>query len=127
MAATARRRITVTYSGDVDGEQIIDAADNTDSPAQVQLATIEGATLVLDEGWTPAWTSVAIPDGATAVTILKPDDNTSDLEICKESEERGHPLHPTEPDSISLDPDATFLWFCIPSGATDVVLRLYWS
>ena len=33
MAASARRKITLTYSGDVDGEQEINAADNADSPA----------------------------------------------------------------------------------------------
>ena len=41
MAATARRRITITYSGDVDGEQLVDADNNATSPASIEIITLD--------------------------------------------------------------------------------------
>ncbi len=36
MAAAARRKVTVTYSNDVEGEQELAAANNAASPAQMR-------------------------------------------------------------------------------------------
>lgn len=123
MAAASRRRITVTFSGDVEGENPIDADGNASSPAAVQLLTLPG----LNDG-SEVPVQVTVPDGATAVTILKPGDNTSVILLTgAETGDVGVALHPTDPDSISLASSVTSFWLTAVTATSDQVLRLFWS
>lgn len=115
--ATARRKITITYSGDVDGEQEINAADNTDSPAAVELKTLAiGAN------------TIAVPTAGTvptAVTIVPPADNTTSITFKGVTGDTGVRLHDTDPTTIALDDSVSS--FCLTAGAEIVGVRLYWS
>ena len=122
MAAKARRKITITYSNDVEGEQEINAATNTESPAMIEQVTLEDNSNTID-----------VPAGATAVTIVKPTDNETAIYLVSPT---GHRLHDTDPDTISLHEDVTAitLWLGpasageeVPTVVDDVVVRLFWS
>lgn len=117
MAAKSRRKITITYSNDVEGEQELNAADSSASPAMVQL-------VVLADGNN----TIAVPDGATCVTITKPTDNTYTLWLKGGSGDSGIHLHDTDPDSISLDDSVTsFVIEAELAEAGACTLRLFWS
>jgi hypothetical protein len=123
MAATARRKITITYSNDVEGEQVLNAANNTASPAMIQLVTLEDGENVFQK-----------PEGATAVTLVKPTDNTSEIHFGFAD---GTRLHDTDPDTFSLHADANeIVLFLGPDPAGEEVpsvtddlpgVRLFWS
>lgn len=119
MAAASRRRITITYSGDVEGVQEIDADGNASSPAQVTQVTLPQADVDVE---------VEIPDGATAVTIVKPDGLEQPIMLKGTADDTGVALSPTEPDSISVDSSMTsfFLTNTSPESG-DVTVRLFWS
>lgn len=115
--ATARRKITITYSGDVDGEQEINAADNTDSPAAVELKTLAiGANTITVP------TAGTVP---TAVTIVPPADNETAITFKGITGDTGVRLHDTDPTTIALDDSVSS--FCLTAGAEIVGVRLYWS
>lgn len=116
MSVTARRVITLTYSGDVDGEEVINAATNTSSPGQIQV-------VALAEGDN----QIECPEGCSAVTILKPSDNTVQLYIkgtTGRPSGEGFPLHLTDPDSISTPGAADLI---LEAFGGDVTVRLFWS
>lgn len=126
MATAARRRITITYSGDIDGEQIYDAADNIESPAFVQVYKILAGQSIT---FTAPCESNGFGDFTpTAVTILKDSDYAGTL-ILKggsgASDAEGFYLHPTDPDTISIDV-ANQTTFVLKASA-DCTLRLVWS
>lgn len=115
--AVARRRILITYSGDVDGEQQLDAADNADSPAMVELKTLAiGANTITVP------TAGTVP---TAVTIVPPTDNTTSLTLKGVTGDTGVRLHDTDPTTIALDDSVTS--FCLTAAAEIIGVRLYWS
>ncbi len=115
--ATARRRITITYSGDVDGEQAIDASDNADSPAAVELKTLaSGANTITVP------TAGTVP---TAVTIVPPGDNTTSITLKGVTGDTGFRIHNTDPTSIALHSGVTS--FCLTAGAEIIGVRVYWS
>lgn len=115
--AVARRRILITYSGDVDGEQQLDAADNADSPAMVELKTLAiGANTITVP------TAGTVP---TAVTIVPPTDNTESILLKKVTGDTGIRIHDTDPTTIALDDSVTS--FCLTAGAEIIGVRLYWS
>lgn len=115
--STARRKVTITYSGDVDGEQELNAADNADSPAVVELKTLAiGANTILVP------TAGAVP---TAVTIVPPSDNTTAITLKGVTGDTGVRIHDTDPTTIALDDSV--LSFCLTAGAEIVGVRLYWS
>ena len=122
MAATGRRKITVTYFGDVGGAdpgvaQELAAVDNNASPAQVQIVTLA----VGDN-------TITAPTGGTspkACTIVKPTGNTVALKLKGAGGDTGVRLHDTDPDSISLD--ATQTTFVLNAGAELVGVRIFWT
>lgn len=115
--STARRRILITYSGDVDGEQQLDAADNTDSPAMVELKTLAiGANTITVP------TAGTVP---TAVTIVPPTDNTTAVTLKGVTGDTGVRIHDTDPTTLALDDSVTT--FCLTAAAQIVGVRLYWS
>ncbi len=115
--STATRKVTITYSGDVDGEQILNAADNTDSPAMVEIKTLaSGANTITVP------TAGTVP---TAVTIVPPTDNTTAITLKGVTGDTGVRIHDTDPTTIALDDSVTT--FCLTAAAQIVGVRLYWS
>jgi hypothetical protein len=122
MAATGRRKITVTFFGDLGGAspghaQEIDAADSTDvSPAQVQLVTLAAGD-----------NTITAPTGGStpkACTIVKPSSNEAVLKLKGHADDVGIQLHKTDPDSVSIDGVSSF----ILNAASEVVgVRLFWT
>lgn len=122
MASTARRKITLTYFGDVGGPspgvaQEISAADNNTSPAQIQVVT-----LAIGDNTITAPTGGTTP---TACTIVKPSGNTSLIKLKGVGGDTGVKLHLTDPDTVSLD--ATQTTFVLNAAAQVVGVRLFWS
>lgn len=118
MATTANRSITLTYTGDLDGSEELEAADNVDqSPAQVQLVTLAMGDNV-----------IAKPGGGSttvALTIKKPADNEAVIKLKGDAADVGVTLHKTDPDSISIDAEVDSV---ILNAAAEIVgVRLYWS
>lgn len=116
MAAKARRKVTVTYSNDVEGEQELNAADNAASPAQIQIVSlVSGAN------------TITVPTGATAVTITKPTGNAVAITFKGVTGDTGVRLHDTDPDSISLHSSVTSFVLTRPSESVTAVVRIFWS
>lgn len=117
MASTAKRTTTITYSGDVGGTEAIAAADNTASPAQVQIVTLASGA-----------NTITVPTGGTTpkcCTIMKPSDNATAITLKGVTGDTGVALHLTDPDSISIG--ATVTTFVLTAGAQIIGVRLFWS
>jgi hypothetical protein len=125
MAATAKRKITVTYFGDVGGAtsgtgapQEISAADNNASPAQIQIITLASGD-----------NTITAPGGGSSpksCTIVKPTPNAIPIRIKGNAGDTGVRLHDTDPDTISLDASQTsFILNAL--GGTVVGVRLFWT
>lgn len=115
--ATATRKVTIVYSGDVDGEQEINAADNASSPAVVELKTLAiGANTITvpTAGKTP-----------TAVTVVPPASNTTALTLKGVSGDTGIRLHDTDPTTIALHSGVAS--FVLNAAAEIIGARFYWS
>lgn len=117
MSTTARRTVTIVYSGDVDGEQTVNAADNTNSPGMPEIKTLAiGANTITVP------TAGTVP---TAVTIFPPTDNATAITLKGVTGDTGVRLHNTDPTSIALHSGvATFV---LTAGAEIIGVRLYWS
>lgn len=122
MATTAKRKITVTYFGDVGGGSPghvheLSAADNTASPAQIQVVTLAVGDNVITApggGSTPVACTIVKPSGNAVVVKLK--GNAADV---------GVQLHKTDPDTLSLDAGVSS--FILNAAAEIVGVRLFWS
>lgn len=115
--STARRRTLITYSGDVDGEQQLDAADNTDSPAVVELKTLSSGN-----------NTITVPTAGTVptcCTIVPPADNEVAITLKGVNGDTGIRIHDTDHTDLALDDSVTSFIL----NAADVVtgVRLYWS
>lgn len=124
---TARREVTITYAGAVDGENVFTAPLNVDSPAVIELKNLAAGFNAIAAPYTPAG------GRPSAVTIIPPADNEVTLNACAYSDATatGVPLHPTEPSSIALAPsalpsDGTPGGFGLIAGGA-VSVRLFWS
>jgi hypothetical protein len=117
MAATSTRTITIALSGDVTATEILEAAENTVSPASVEIKTLASG----------ANTITAPTGGSTvrAVTIVPPAGNTASITFKGVTGDTGVALHLTDPSSIGLGAGVTA--FCLTAGATITGIRLYWS
>lgn len=118
MPATAKRKITLTYLGDVVGIEEISAADNIDvSPAQVQIVT-----LAIGDNVITAPTGGSTPK---ACVIVKPLLNTVVLKLKGSAGDTGVQLHKTDPDAISVDAGVASI---ILNAAAQVVgVRIFWA
>lgn len=113
MSSSADRAITIVFQGDVAGTQELEAAENTTSPAGT-------LAVVLSSGNN----TIAVPTGATAVTIAKASDNVVALVVKGVAGDTGIRLHDTDPDSLSLHASQTSFVINAASAAT---VRFYWS
>ncbi len=122
MAATAKRKITLTYYGDVGGAspgvaQEISALDNLASPAEIQIITLAAGD-----------NTITVPGGGStpkSCTIVKPSSNASLIKLKGVNGDTGIGLHKTDPDTISID--ATTTTFVLNAAAQIVGVRLFWT
>lgn len=125
MSITAKRKITITYQGDLKGQQVYDAEDNDESVGAVQIFKfLSGAAT----GTTCTVPSYGIDDvSARCLTIIKPSDSTATITFkanTNVANADGHKLHPTDPDCITFDSSVTS--FAIHVTA-DTELRFVWT
>ena len=113
MAVTATRSVTIQFSGDVSAANTFAAANNTSSPAGIELQTLaSGANTI-----TP-------PSGAKACTIVPPFGNLVTITLKGVTGDTGVVLHLTDPSSIGLN--SAVSTFCLTASDT-VTVRLIWS
>ena len=123
MATTLKRKITLTYNGDVGGispgfRQEVSAADSSASPAVIQLVTLAAGDNTITApavvGFTPK-----------ACTIMKPSGNATAIMLKGDAGDTGIRLHDTDPDSVSLHSSQTT--FILNAGAQIDGVRLFWT
>lgn len=117
MAAVSNRRITIQFTEDVVASNTYRAAENDDSPAQIDIVTLAiGANTITPPagGSTPK-----------ACTIIPPAENVTDITLKGVTGDTGIVIHNTDPTSIALDsPTATFV---LTAAAEIAGVRLIWS
>lgn len=113
----ATRKVTIVYSGAVDGTQELSAGINASSPAIIELKTLASGPNTITVP-----TSGFVP---TAVTIVPPGDNETALTIKGVTGDTGVRIHNTDPTTIALHSGVTS--FCLTAGAIVTGVRLYWS
>lgn len=122
MSTNARRRLTITYSGDVEGEQILDANDNATSPGAVEMKPLVSGD-----------NTVTVPTAAapTAVTIVPTLRNgaSDTLTLKGVAGDTGVKLHSTDPTTIALrsNQSSFILNLVLVEGTTGSHARLFWS
>lgn len=117
MSVTSTRQVFVKNWGDVSGSTVASAAENTSAPGQEQVITLEAED-----------NTITVPGGGTtptALTIIKPANNTVQMVLKGDTGDVGFRLHNTDPDSFSFDPSVTeFIITCLD---TVTGVRLVWS
>lgn len=117
MAATSDRLITVGWTGSASGSTAIAAAQNTASPASIEIKTLSSGA-----------NTITVPTGGTtptACTIVPPTGNTTSIVLKGVSGDTGIRLHNTDPSSIAIDSSVTS--FVLTAGASLAGVRLFWS
>jgi hypothetical protein len=117
MATNAARGATITFSGDVTGTEIVNAAANAASPGQIQILNLAaGANTITPPG-----------GGATivAVRIIPPAGNTQLITLKGVTGDTGVPLHKTDYTELGLD--ATLTTFVLTAAGIVTGLRLIWT
>ncbi len=128
MATRARRKITLTFSGEIDGENEYNAAENVESPVYVQTYTMVAGNH--HQFIVPSALNAGLGGAgdAVCVTILKPSDYTGTIILkgaTTASDAEGVYLHPTDPDCITIDPSVQEAIVLKPSA--ECIIRLVWS
>lgn len=113
MAVTATRAVQLSLSGDVEGVNTLEAANNGSSPGQVQITALASGA-----------NTITKPTGAVAVTVVPPAANIVTLTLKGVTGDTGVGLHLTDPTSIGLATGVTT--FCLTASGT-VTVRLFWS
>jgi hypothetical protein len=118
MATTSTRSTVINFTGDVAAPEVVSAAANLVSPAQIELKTFTGAGA----------NTVTAPTGGstpTAVTIIPPAGNVQTITLKGVTGDTGVALHLTDPTTIALAASVTT--FVLTVGGTITGLRLVWS
>jgi hypothetical protein len=117
MAVTSNRSQTITYTGDVEGTQTVEAAENSASPGSVEIKTLSSG-----------FNQISVPTGGatvTACTILPPSGNTAAITLKGVTGDTGIRIHNTDPTTIAIHSDVTS--FGLTTSTTVTGVRLYWS
>lgn len=117
MSTTSTRAIEITYTGDVNGTENIEAADNIASPAAIEIKSLSSGA-----------NTITVPTGGTTVTactIVPPAGNATSITFKGVSGDTGVRLHNTDPSSVSVDSSVST--FVLTTGAAITGVRLYWS
>lgn len=113
---TSTRKTVLSFTG-VQGIHELAAADNTSSPATVELITLSSGD-----------NDISVPTAGTvptAVTIVPPAGNGTAIKIKQDAPDTGIRIHNTDPTTIALH--STVTSFRLNAGATITGVRLYWS
>lgn len=117
MAVTSTRAVTLVYTGDVAGTQVLASAANTSSAGQFEVRTLASG-----------FTAISVPTAGTvptALTIFPPTGNTTSITLKGVTGDTGIRLHNTDPTSIAIDSSVTSIG--LTTGAEIIGVRLYWS
>lgn len=115
MATQAARQIVITYTGDVDGVETIEAAANVASPGAISFVNLA-----------LGFNSIAVPGGTpVSVTILPPAGNTTSITLKGVTGDTGIVLHDTDPTCIAIDSSVTTIG--LTAGAAITGVRLFWT
>lgn len=118
MATTATRKTTIVFTGDVTGTHLLEAAENDDAAASIEIKTLASGANTID-----------VPTGGTttptSVTIVPPTDNDESITFKGISGDTGVRIHNTDPTTIALDDSVTS--FVLTAGNTINGVRLYWT
>lgn len=112
MSVTSNRDINIQFTGDSEFQQTFTAATNATSPGDNGLID-----LALGDN------TIIVPDGAVAVSIIKPAGNEVVITFKGIEADTGIVLNPIDPDSISLDLVSSF----VINVSDDVTLRFIFS
>ena len=112
MAVTATRALTINFTGDISAANTFAAANNTASPADIELVNLSSGANTL----TP-------PTGTKACTVIPPSGNTVLLTLKGVTGDTGVVLHLTDPSSFGLN---ALTAFCL-TAASAVTVRIIWS
>ncbi|MCA1839688.1 MAG: hypothetical protein LC723_05070 [Actinobacteria bacterium] len=118
MSTRATRVTVLTFDGDVDGTNNIEAAPNAASPAAIQVQTLaSGANTIT----VPSSTGITV----TAVTIVPPVGNVIALTLKGVTGDTGIPLHLTDPSTVALASGSVN--FVLTAASAIQGVRLFWS
>lgn len=114
MSTVANRKITITYAGDIDGTNVLDAAVNNASPAAISFITLaSGANTI-----TP-------PAGFKSATILPPAANAVAITLKGVTGDTGVRLHNTDPSSFGID--SSVATFCLTAASSIAGVIIIWT
>ena len=116
MSTISMRSIHIVSTGDVCASNSLMALPNPNAPGDIDVVRLAIGDNV-----------ITVPTGGTtpkAVSIVKPPGNTTTIKLKGVIGDVGVVLHPTDPDSISLDTSqASF----VLNATAQVDVRLHWS
>lgn len=114
---TSNRTTTIVYSGGVIGSEIIAAAQNSNSPGNIQIINLISG-----------FNSIAVPTGGTtptAVTIIPPVSNSTQITLKGITGDTGIILHPTDHTVIALNSAQATIGLTAAAAITG--LTLMWT
>ena len=117
MATTAKRSIKIVYSGDLQGTEDLDAANNAASPGETQLLTLASGL-----------NTITVPTGGSTPTccvVIPPTSNTTSITLKGVTGDTGIRLHNTDPTAIALHSSVTT--FALTTGGAITGVRLMWT
>lgn len=118
MAVRATRSVVITWDGDVEGTQTIQAAANAASPGSIEVQALAlGANTIT----VPSSTGVTV----TSVTIVPPTGNTVAITLKGVTGDTGINLHLTDPTTIALASGVTS--FVLTAASAIQGVRFFWS
>lgn len=113
----SNRTTTIVYAGGVVGSESISATQNSNSPGNIQIITLASG-----------FNSIAVPGGGTlptAVIIIPPAGNSTQITLKGITGDTGIILHPTDHSVIALNSAQTTIG--LTAAAQIVGLTLMWT
>lgn len=118
MAVSATRVTTITYSGDVQGSNTLNAAANAVSPGSV---TVHGLTTNTNTIAVPSSPGVTVK----GATIVPPAGNAQTLTLKSTTADTGMAISNTDPTTIAFETAPA--QFFINAGGVVSGLRIFWT
>ena len=117
MAANATRVVTITYSGDVQGSEVLSAAANAVSPASVTIHSLSAGD-----------NTITVPTGGSTVKgacIVPPAGNAQAITLKGVGGDTGVALSKLDPTSIGFETAPAN--FILNAGGIINGLRIFWT
>ena|SRR6185503_9693831 len=113
MSVTSNRKITITWTNDVEYSQEFEASVNASGSGQNQLVNLSSGA-----------NTITVPTGAIGVTIIPPALNATAITLKGVTGDTGIALSLLDPCSLSLTGVSTF---CLTAAGTITGVRLIYS